>query len=325
MYESLALAMEAAGSPRDDVERALLSAVDFASSSGELLQLANYLARSGFDSQAIRVCRRVTRGDPANREAYALAMAIAARTEDVATLRWACPGVLAHEWPAGQQEVATRAARLAKATIDRLRASGMADEADAFKAAVDRAFVRDVVIDLAWTGDADIDIAIRRAGMTMRNRITWHETFGVYCHSKFGRCSRPIFYATKDSRRFTFNRDAVLVPSARYAKYGDRRAASDGKKIMGDVWQVSRVCGTFRERIKGVPTQLPEELVRRIVGVSSNPGDSVLDPFAGSGTVCAVAVQMDRDATGIELNPEYGLIAAQRIMEASRGMHSQTA
>jgi DNA modification methylase len=172
---------------------------------------------------------------------------------------------------------------------------------------------------------ADIDIAIRRAGMTMRNRITWHETFGVYCHSKFGRCSRPIFYATKDSRRFTFNREAVLVPSARYAKYGDRRAAADGKKIMGDVWQVSRVCGTFRERIKGVPTQLPEELVRRIVGVSSNPGDSVLDPFAGSGTVCAVAVQMDRDATGIELNPEYGLIAAQRIMEASRGMHSQTA
>jgi hypothetical protein len=167
MYESLALAMEAAGKPRAEIERALLSAVDFASSTGELLQLANYLARSGFDSQALRVCRRVTRGDPANREAYALAMAIAARTEDVDALRWACPGVLAHDWPAGQQEVATRAARLAKATIDRLRAAGKAAEADDFKAAVDRAFVRDVVIDLAWTGDADIDIAVQEPAGTV--------------------------------------------------------------------------------------------------------------------------------------------------------------
>ena len=167
MYESLAIALEAAGKPRAEIERALLSAVDFASSTGELLQLANYLARSGFDSQAIRVCKRITRGDPANREAYALAMAIAARTEDVDALRWACPGVLAHDWPAGQQAVATRAARLAKATIERLRAAGQTDEATAFQAAVDRAFVRDLVIDLAWTGDADIDIAVQEPAGTV--------------------------------------------------------------------------------------------------------------------------------------------------------------
>ena len=167
MYESLAISLEAAGKPRAEIERALLSAVDFASSTGELLQLANYLARSGFDSQALRVCKRITRGDPANREAYALAMAIAARTEDIDALRWACPGVLAYDWPAGQQEVATRAARLAKATIDRLRAAGRDEEATAFQAAVDRAFVRDLVIDLAWTGDADIDIVVQEPAGTV--------------------------------------------------------------------------------------------------------------------------------------------------------------
>ena len=58
---------------------------------------------------------------------------------------------------------------------------------------------------------------------------------------------------------------AVTVPSARQEKYGDRRA-SPGGKIMGDVWEVPRVCGTFKERVKGVPTQLPSELVRRISG-----------------------------------------------------------
>lgn len=158
---------------------------------------------------------------------------------------------------------------------------------------------------------AEIDIAIQRAGMTMRNRITWHETFGVYCHGKFGRCSRPIFYATKSPKGFTFNREAVTVPSARQEKYGDKRAAPGGK-IMGDVWTISRVCGTFKERVKGVPTQLPTELVQRIIGVSSNPGDIVLDPFAGSGTSLVVAKAMGRGAIGIELNPDYAEIASLR-------------
>jgi DNA modification methylase len=162
---------------------------------------------------------------------------------------------------------------------------------------------------------AEIDIAIQRTGMTMRNRITWHETFGVYCHNKFGRTSRPIYYAVKDAKHFTFNKAAVTVPSARQEKYGDRRAAPGGK-IMGDVWQINRVCGTFKERVNGVPTQLPEELVRRIIGVSSNPGDAVLDPFAGSGTTLAVAKAMGRGAVGIELNPDYALIARRR-MEAA--------
>lgn len=159
---------------------------------------------------------------------------------------------------------------------------------------------------------AEIDIALRANNFAIRNRITWHETFGVYCHRKFGRTSRPVFYAVKDPKRFTFNREAVTVPSARQTKYNDRRASPKGK-IMGDVWQISRVCGTFRERIKGVPTQLPVGLVSRIIGVSSTPGDLVLDPFAGSGTTLAVAKSMDRRAIGIELNSQYAGIAEERV------------
>jgi len=162
---------------------------------------------------------------------------------------------------------------------------------------------------------AFIDIAIQNAGMTVRNRITWHETFGVYCQKKFGRCSRPIYYAVKDQRRFTFNADAVTIPSARQEKYADKRANPAGK-VMGDVWQINRVCGTFRERVAGVPTQLPEELVERIIGVSSNPGDTILDPFAGSGTTLAVAARMGRSGIGCELNPEYAKIAEARVARA---------
>ena len=164
---------------------------------------------------------------------------------------------------------------------------------------------------------AEIDLSLQLEGLHVRNRITWHETFGVYCHRKFGRTSRPIYYAVMDPKRFTFNREAVTVPSARREKYGDRRAAPGGK-IMGDVWSIARVCGTFRERLPGVPTQLPEMLVERIIRVSSNEGDTVLDPFLGSGTTLAVAAKLGRGGVGIELNPAYAALAEERIA-AARG------
>lgn len=150
---------------------------------------------------------------------------------------------------------------------------------------------------------AYIDINLQKAGFTMRNRITWHESFGVYCHNKFGRTSRPIYYAVK-GKNFTFNADAVRVPSDRQTKYNDKRANPNGK-IIGDVWNVPRVCGTHKERQAGFPTQLPSELVRRMIRASSNKGESILDPFSGSGTVGMASILLGRTYTGIELNEEY--------------------
>jgi len=160
MYEPLAVALEAAGRPREDVERALLSTAEFATAPADLLALANYLARFGSPGRAIRLCKQVTNLDPDNREAYALAMTLAARGDDLATLRWACPGVLAHEWPADQREIFTRAARLAKTTVESLEQAGRKEDAVAFRAAVDRALVRDIELELSWNGDADIDLIV---------------------------------------------------------------------------------------------------------------------------------------------------------------------
>jgi hypothetical protein len=160
MYEALALALEADGRPRDEVERALLSTAEFTSSPTELLALAQYLARFGSPQRAVRLCKRITNVEPANREAYALAMTLAARVDDLGTLRWACPGVLAHEWPADQREIFTRAGRLAKTSIDALEQAGRKDEAADFRAAVDRALVRDIELELTWNGDADIDLIV---------------------------------------------------------------------------------------------------------------------------------------------------------------------
>ncbi len=178
MYEALAVAMEAAGQPHEEVERALLSTAEFASSPADLLALANYLARFGSPGRAIRLCKQVTNLDPANREAYALAMTLAARSDDAATLRWACPGVLSHEWPADQREIFTRAARLSKLTIDALEKAGHADEAADFRARVDRALVRDIELELSWNGDADIDMIVEEPPGTVCSLSSPRSTSG---------------------------------------------------------------------------------------------------------------------------------------------------
>jgi hypothetical protein len=167
MYESLAVALEAAGRPKTDVERALLSAADFASTPADLLSLAKYLARFDSTKQALRICRQVTVLDPANREAYALAMSLAERSENLSALRWACAGVLAHEWPVGENQIATRAARLARAAIEQLRQQGKQEEAASFQAAIDEALIRDIELELSWNGDADIDLLVEEPAGTV--------------------------------------------------------------------------------------------------------------------------------------------------------------
>ncbi|HEY7427926.1 MAG TPA: site-specific DNA-methyltransferase, partial [Gemmataceae bacterium] len=79
-------------------------------------------------------------------------------------------------------------------------------------------------------------------------------------------------------------------------------------------WYAARICGTFKERTAH-PCQMPEAVLERIIGVSSNPGDLVLDPFAGSGTTLAVAKRLGRRYLGIELSAEYAERVRQRLVE----------
>lgn len=161
----------------------------------------------------------------------------------------------------------------------------------------------------------DHQLAMRAAGLHWRSTVTWRETFGVNCTRKFNRTSRPMFYFTKHRTRFTFNVEALTTRSRRQ-ELGDRRANPAGK-VLDDVWTISRVCGTFGERVAGVPTQLPLALVRRVVRGLSRPGDLVLDPFTGSGTTGVVCIEHGRRFHGIELREEYAAIARDRIDTAA--------
>lgn len=177
---------------------------------------------------------------------------------------------------------------------------------------------------------AEVKVRLDALGLTMRNWVVWHYTFGVNCTKKFNRSHAHIFYYVADPKQYTFNAGAVRVPSARMTTYADRRANPVGKlpddtwvlrpqeteghfQPDSDTWYVSRVCGTFKERT-GHPCQMPEGVLERIIRVASDEGDLVLDPFAGSGTTLAVAKRLRRRYLGIELSETYADAIRERLL-----------
>ena len=106
----------------------------------------------------------------------------------------------------------------------------------------------------------------------------------------------------------------MRVPSDRQLIYDDKRANPAGK-MPDDVWEDSRVCGTFKERTGWHPCQMPESVLMRIIAISSKPGDCVLDPFVGSGTTAVAAIKLQRNYVGIEISAEYAKKAEERLAE----------
>jgi site-specific DNA-methyltransferase (adenine-specific) len=178
----------------------------------------------------------------------------------------------------------------------------------------------------------------KELGFTCRSWVIWYYTFGVNCTKKFSRSHAHLFYFVKDPKRFTFNSldPGIRVPSARQLVYADARAEEsgrlpddtwilrpqdlpDGFQPDEDTWYFSRVCGTFNERAGWHGCQMPEQLLGRIIKVSSNPGDLVLDPFGGSGTTLAVAHKLGRRWIGFEVSPNYAAQARTRLAAASAG------
>jgi hypothetical protein len=165
---------------------------------------------------------------------------------------------------------------------------------------------------------AEIRLIGRELGLTLRNWIIWHYTFGQNMRDKFVRAHTHVLYFVRDRRRFVFHGDQLRFPSARHTEYADRRAHPDGR-LPDDVWtEYPRVCGTFRERQGWHGCQMPEALLARIILASSDPGDVVLDPFVGSGTTVAAAVKLGRIGVGIEQSPDYAAAARLRLKQATR-------
>ena len=158
---------------------------------------------------------------------------------------------------------------------------------------------------------AEYKVMLTEQGLTLRNWIIWHYTFGPHQKRKFGRDHAHLLYFTRDPKRFTFNADAVRVPSRRQLD-GDPRADPRGR-VPGDVWAFPRLVGNAAERWGYHPCQMPEAPLDRLVRATTNPGDVVFDPFAGSGTTLVVAKRLGRRFLACELSAEYARSARRRV------------
>lgn len=183
---------------------------------------------------------------------------------------------------------------------------------------------------------AELKVLFKQVGFVCRSWVVWYYTFGVNCTRKFNRSHVHLFHFVKDAKSFTFNADAIRVPSARQLVYADDRANPKGRlpddtwvlrpqdlpegfTPVEDTWFFSRVCGTFKERAGFHGCQMPEQLLGRIIRVSSNPGELVIDPFAGSGSTLLTAKKLDRSCVGFEMSSNYAARVRERLTSVRVG------
>ncbi|MCY3922801.1 MAG: site-specific DNA-methyltransferase, partial [Chloroflexi bacterium] len=146
------------------------------------------------------------------------------------------------------------------------------------------------------------------------NEIIWAYDYGGRPKRRWPAKHDNILVYVKDRERYIFNRDAIdRIPYLAPGLVGKEKA--ERGKLPTDVWWQTIVGTNARERT-GYPTQKPVALAERIIRASSDPGELVLDPFAGSGTVGAAAVGLGRGYLLIDENPEAVEVMRQRLPEA---------
>jgi adenine-specific DNA-methyltransferase len=151
------------------------------------------------------------------------------------------------------------------------------------------------------------------------SRIIWYyDSSGVQAKKNFGSMYEPILIVSKDKKNYVFNTDDIMIE----AKTGAVRKLMDyrktppqpynTKKVPGNVWELPRIRFRMVE-YETHPTQKPEKLMERIILTFSNKHDTVLDPFAGTFTTCAVSKKLERNTVGIEMEEEYYKIGLRRL------------
>ncbi|MEO1548820.1 MAG: site-specific DNA-methyltransferase [Pseudomonadota bacterium] len=153
--------------------------------------------------------------------------------------------------------------------------------------------------------------ALQDAGFWILNDVVWRKTNPMpnFRGKRLTNAHETMIWAGKsDASKYTFNYEAL-------------KALNDGIQMRSD-WLLP-IC-TGHERLKDEngdkahPTQKPEALLHRVLVGATNPGDTVLDPFFGTGTTGAVAKRLGRHYIGIEQDEGYRQVATRRLASIRR-------
>jgi site-specific DNA-methyltransferase (adenine-specific) len=164
---------------------------------------------------------------------------------------------------------------------------------------------------------AEVILAAKKTGFKTNNILTWHKTNAMPSITKrvFTHATEYVCWFVK-GKNWIYNYAEMKKMNPQRAKDGSVRQMRD---FIGLV-ELPVVQGKERLRAEDGrafhPTQKPEKLLEIIISASSNPGDTVLDPFFGTGTTGAVARRLGRNWLGIEKEGKYRGRAIKRVKEA---------
>ncbi len=226
MYETLGIAMELAGRPKSEIERAIMSACDFVTSPDELLLIGRYLSHLGLDTRAVAVYRQIVKLSPMHREAFALGLRAAQRADDLTGIRWATVGILSHAWPREQDAIRRTADRVARATLEGLKESGSEQTYVDYRRQLNQALTRDIVVKATWSGDADVDLIVEEPGGTICSLHQARTTGGGVCLGDS--------YASYEKQGATFSEEYICA-KAFPGTYRVRVRKVWGKVVAGKV------------------------------------------------------------------------------------------
>ncbi len=181
---------------------------------------------------------------------------------------------------------------------------------------------RDFGRHLVFPLHADICVICRRIGFDNLNPIIWHKianaSYEVANGSKFlGKPYEPNAIIKNDMEFILMQRKPGGYRKPSIAQ----RDASRISKNEFDQWfqQIWNIPGAST---KHHPAPFPLELATRLVRMFSFEGDTVLDPFCGSGTTMIAAFQMGRNSIGVEVDPEYCRMTARYLKAETTNLFS---
>ncbi len=143
------------------------------------------------------------------------------------------------------------------------------------------------------------------------NEIIWSYDYGARSKSKWSAKHDNILWYAKNPKKYTFNYDDMdRIPYMAPDLVGPEKAARG--KTPTDVWWHTIVSPNSKEKT-GYATQKPLGIIRRIVKIHSRPGDTLLDFFAGSGTLGEAAAMLGRNCILVDDNPEAIAVMKKRF------------
>ncbi|MDH5656260.1 MAG: DNA methyltransferase [Spirochaetia bacterium] len=174
-----------------------------------------------------------------------------------------------------------------------------------------------------WKSSCEIYNVISKH-LTVRNRITWEREKGRGSLTNWKNCSEDIWFATV-SNKYKFHPERVKLKRRVIAPYKENGKPKDwednesGKfrlTFPSNFWNDITVPFWSMSENTDHPTQKPEKLLAKLILASTEPGDTVFDPFLGSGSSAVTAKKLGRNYTGIESQINYCLFAAKRLKMA---------